>query len=81
MPDPDKPGAGFPILDGATHTRIFAPEREDGAYNRHSQLIAHNEAKIREPYGTRRVRSNADGGDSSDASFLANWAFTQLSQV
>ena len=37
-PDPNKKGAGFPILENATHTPIFLPDREAGAYNHHSRL-------------------------------------------
>ncbi len=40
-PQPDQPGAGFPILEDAEHTLIFAPDREAGAYNHHSQLAHH----------------------------------------
>lgn len=43
-PDSKKRGAGFPILENARHTLIFAPDRESGAYNHHSQLTHHNGA-------------------------------------
>ena len=44
MPDPNRPAAGFPILDLATHVLIFAPDRRAGAYNHHPQLIHHDGA-------------------------------------
>jgi hypothetical protein len=37
-PDPDRPGAGFTVLDKARHVLIFAGKRDAGAYNHHSQL-------------------------------------------
>ena len=42
MPDPEKPAAGFPILDGVRHTTIFSPTREIGAYNHHPQIVNHD---------------------------------------
>ncbi|MFW5803433.1 MAG: exo-alpha-sialidase [Verrucomicrobiota bacterium] len=41
-PNPNKKGAGFPILENATHTPIFQPDREAGAYNHHSRLTIRN---------------------------------------
>ncbi len=43
-PDPAKPAAGFPVLDGVTHNLVFAGERQAGAYNHHSKLVWHNGA-------------------------------------
>jgi hypothetical protein len=40
-PDPQKPGAGFPVLEQAGHVLVFAGRREAGAYNHHSQLARH----------------------------------------
>lgn len=40
-PDPHRKGAGFPVLENARHSLIFAGEREAGAYNHHSQLTWH----------------------------------------
>jgi hypothetical protein len=42
-PQADQPGAGFPILEHARHVLIFAPDREAGAYNHHSQLMHHRD--------------------------------------
>ncbi|MFP4028026.1 MAG: exo-alpha-sialidase [Candidatus Brocadiia bacterium] len=41
-PNPDKRGAGFPVLENARHTVVFRGTREGGAYNHHNQLIVHN---------------------------------------
>jgi len=38
MPDLDKPGAGFPVLDRAVHGIVYEATREMGAYNHHSKL-------------------------------------------
>jgi len=42
MPQPDKEGAGFPILANAKHAMIYRATRETGAYSHHSQLIRHD---------------------------------------
>lgn len=42
-PDPSDAAAGFPVLEGAEHTIIFSPSREEGAYNHHPTLIRHGE--------------------------------------
>ncbi len=44
QPDPDKPAAGFPLLEEATHSLVFAGERDAGAYNHHGKLAFHNGA-------------------------------------
>jgi hypothetical protein len=38
MPRPKEPGAGFPVLERAVHTTIWAPTRAQGAYNHHPRL-------------------------------------------
>jgi hypothetical protein len=44
MPDPDRQAAGFPILEGASHVVVFAPDRQAGAYNHHPHLVHHDGA-------------------------------------
>lgn len=41
-PDPEIPGAGFPILNNAVHTPIWQPKENEGGYNHHSQLVHFN---------------------------------------
>jgi hypothetical protein len=41
-PVPRKKGAGFPVLETASHTPIFLPDRVTGAYNHHSRLTIRN---------------------------------------
>ena len=41
-PDPTKPGAGYPILEGATHTKIYHATPESGGYSHHAKLAVHN---------------------------------------
>ncbi len=43
MPDPGKPGAGFPILHSAKHVRLYKATRETGGYSHHSRLVRHND--------------------------------------
>lgn len=39
MPDPDKPGAGFPILEQAEHAKVYHATKDRGGYSHHAQLI------------------------------------------
>jgi hypothetical protein len=41
-PDPVKPGAGYPILEGATHTKVYHATPETGGYSHHARLAVHN---------------------------------------
>lgn len=41
-PDPAKPGAGYPILEGATHTEVYHATPETGGYSHHAKLTVHN---------------------------------------
>ena len=42
QPDPIKPGAGYPILEGATHTEVYHATPETGGYSHHARLTFHN---------------------------------------
>jgi len=42
LPDPAKPGAGYPILEGATHTKIYHATPESGGYSHHAKLAVHD---------------------------------------
>jgi len=42
MPEPDKPAAGFPVLERARHTKVYHASREKGGYSHHAQLIVHD---------------------------------------
>jgi len=42
MPDPDKPAAGFPVLERAEHTKVYHATKEKGGYSHHAQLIVHD---------------------------------------
>jgi len=41
-PDSSKPGAGYPILENASHTEIYHATQETGGYSHHAQLTVHN---------------------------------------
>lgn len=41
-PDPTKPGAGYPILNGAVHTKIYHATPESGGYSHHARLTFHD---------------------------------------
>lgn len=40
--DPAEAGAGYPILEKATHAKIYHATPEDGGYSHHAQLTVHN---------------------------------------
>jgi len=42
MPKADVKGAGYPILENVIHTLVFQPEKCDGGYNHHSQIVHFN---------------------------------------
>ena len=42
MPNPDLPGAGYPVLTNARHVMVYRATRETGAYSHHSHLCVHN---------------------------------------
>ena len=42
MPDPNKSGAGFPVLNNAEHTKIYHATREKGGFSHHARLLIHD---------------------------------------
>ncbi len=41
-PDSAKPGGGYPILEGATHTKVYHATPETGGYSHHARLTVHD---------------------------------------
>lgn len=42
QPDPATVGAGYPILEGATHTEVYHATPETGGYSHHAKLAVHD---------------------------------------
>jgi len=42
-PDPEREGAGFPVLHSATHVQVYRADSDSGRYSHHSHLTAYHD--------------------------------------